>query len=158
MPTYMMLKVDFQNLSKIEIFRKSKDFGLILTWIIIMFPWWCIWCWKQHSITVAAFQQNCCFSETNVDFLGFCTFIQVKIEIWMKNNICCRKTTLLLKISNNDIMLYCTSFIASGPSENLAYSLLNFLTRVFGRFLGDLLKKFIFHFLNKIINIFWSIL
>ena len=27
MTTYMMLKVDFQNLSEIEIFRKSKDRG-----------------------------------------------------------------------------------------------------------------------------------
>ena len=81
---YMMLKVDFQKLSEIEIFRKSKDFGLISTWIIIMCPWCYIWCWKQHSITVAGFQQNCCFSATNVDFSGFCTFIQVKIEIWMK--------------------------------------------------------------------------
>ena len=84
MATYMMLKVDFQKLSEIEIFRKSKDFGLISTWIIIMCPWCYIWCWKQHSITVAGFQQNCCFSATNVDFSGFCTFIQVKIEIWMK--------------------------------------------------------------------------
>ena len=30
-PTNMWLKVDFQNLSEIEIFRKSKDFGLIST-------------------------------------------------------------------------------------------------------------------------------
>ena len=68
MATYMMLNVDFQKLSEIEIFRKSKDFGLISTWIIIMCPWCYIWCWKQHSITVAGFQQNCCFSATNVVF------------------------------------------------------------------------------------------
>ena len=46
-------------------------------------------------------------------------------------------------------MLCCTSFIASGSSENLADVLLNFLTCVFGRFLGDLLKKFIFSFFSK---------
>ena len=149
MAAYMMLKVDFQKLSEIEIFRKSKDFGLISTWIIIMCPWCYIWCWKQHSNTVAGFQQNCCFSTTNVDFSRFCTYIQVKIEIWMKNNICCWKTTLLLKISNSDVMLFCTSFIASRPSENLMYALLNFLTCVFTRFMGDLLKKFIFWSVRK---------
>ena len=84
MATYMMLKVDFQNLSEIAIFRKSKDRGWMLIWIINMSPWCYIWCWKQHSIIVAHFQQKCCFSATNVDFSGFCTFIQVKIEIWMK--------------------------------------------------------------------------
>ena len=30
MATYMMLKVDFQNLLEIEIFRKSKDNGWML--------------------------------------------------------------------------------------------------------------------------------
>ena len=79
MATYMMLKVDFQNLSEIEIFRKSKDFGLVSTWIIIMCPWCCIWCWKQHSITVAGFQQKCCFSATNVDFS--CLFILIHVKI-----------------------------------------------------------------------------
>ena len=84
MATYMMLKVDFQNLSKIEIFRKSKDHGWMLIWIINMSSWCYIWCWKPYSIIVAHFQQKCCFSATNVDFSGFCTFIQVKIMIWMK--------------------------------------------------------------------------
>ena len=68
MATYMMLKVDFQNLSEIEIFRKSKDRGWMLIWIINMSPWCYIWCWKQHSIIVADFQQKCCFSATNVVF------------------------------------------------------------------------------------------
>ena len=49
-----------------------------------MCPWCYIWCYKQQRIIVAYFQQKCCFSATNVDFSGFCTFIQVKIEIWMK--------------------------------------------------------------------------
>ena len=84
MATYMMLKVDFQNLSEIEIFRKSKDRGWMLIWIIKKSTWCYIWCWKQHSIIVAHFQQKCCFSATNVDFSGFCTFIQIKIKIWMK--------------------------------------------------------------------------
>ncbi len=93
MVTYMMLKVDFQQLSEIEIFRKSKDFGLILTWIIIMFAWWCIWCWKQHGITVAGLQHKCCFSAANVDFSCKYYFIQAKIEkltekqhLLLKNN------------------------------------------------------------------------
>ena len=86
MVTYMMLKVDFQKLSEIEIFRKSKDFGLISTSMIIMCSWCCIWCWKQHSITVAGFQQKCCFSATNVDFSCKYYFIQAKIEKLTKNN------------------------------------------------------------------------
>ena len=84
MATYVELKLNFQKLSEIEIFRKSKDFGRILISIIIMCPWCYICCWKQHSIIVAGFQQKCCFSATNVDFSRFCTFIQVKIRIWMK--------------------------------------------------------------------------
>ena len=94
MATYMVLKVDFQKLSEVEIFRKSKDFGLIWTWIIIMCPWCWIWCWKQRSITVAGFQQKCCFSATNVDFSCKYYFIQAKIEkltkkqhLLLKNNI-----------------------------------------------------------------------
>ena len=94
MATYMMLKVDFQKLSEIEIFWKSKDFGLILIWIIIMCTWCYIWCCKQHSIIVAHFQQKCCFSATNVDFLAFFAFIHVKIKIVMK------KQHLLLKNNN----------------------------------------------------------
>ena len=73
-----------QKLSEIEIFRKSKDFGLILIYIINMCLWCYIWCCKLHSIIVAHFQSKCCFSATNVDFSGFCTFIRIKIEIWMK--------------------------------------------------------------------------
>ena len=91
MATYMILKVNFQKLSEIEIFRKSKVFGLILTWIIIMCPWWFIWCWKQHSITAAVLQQKCCFSATNVDFSCKYCFIQAKIEKLTK------KQHLLLK-------------------------------------------------------------
>ena len=94
MAAYMMLKVDFQNLSEIEIFRKSKDRGWMLIWIINMSPWCYIWCWKQHSIIVAHFQQKCCFLVINVGFSGFCTFIQVKIKIWME------KQHLLPKNSN----------------------------------------------------------
>ena len=36
MATYVELKINFQKLSEIEIFRKSKDFGRILTSIIIL--------------------------------------------------------------------------------------------------------------------------
>ena len=45
-------------------------------------------------------------------------------------------------------MLICTSFIAPGPSENLSYALLNFLTRIFDRFLGDLLMKLEMNFIS----------
>ena len=79
MATYMMLKVDFQKLSEIEIFRKSKDRGWMLIWIINMSSWCYIWCWKQHSIIVAHFQQKCCFSATNVDFSWLFILIHVKI-------------------------------------------------------------------------------
>ena len=79
MATYMILKVHFQKLSEIEIFRKSKDFGLILNWIINMCPWCYIWCCRQHSIIVAHFQQKCCFSATNVDFS--CLFILIHVKI-----------------------------------------------------------------------------
>ena len=132
---------------EIENFRKSKDFGRILISIIIMSLWCYICCCTQHSIIVTGFQQKCCFSATNIDFSCKYCFIQAKIEKLTKKQHLLLKTTLLLKTSNSDVMLFCTSYIASGPSENLAYALLNFLTRVFGRFLGDLLKKFIFHFL-----------
>ena len=142
----MMLKVDFQQLSEIEIFRKSKDFGLILTWIIIMFAWWCIWCWKQHSITVARFQQKCCFSATNVDFSCKYYFIQAKIEKLTK------KQHLLLKnntfVENQQQWCYVALHIICSIRIllNLSKRFAQFLTHVFGRFLGDLLKKFIFHF------------
>ncbi len=80
MATYMMLKVDFQKLSQIEIFRKSKDFGLILISIINMCIWCYIWCCKPHSMIVAHFQQKCCFSATNDNFSWLFILIQVKIE------------------------------------------------------------------------------
>ncbi len=79
MATYVRLKLHFQKLSKIEIFRKSKDFGLILIWIIIICLWCYIWYCKQHSIIVAAFQRKCCFSAPNVDFLWLFILIRVKI-------------------------------------------------------------------------------
>ena len=94
MATYMMLKVDFQKLSEIEIFRKSKDLGRILISIIIMTHGCYIYFCKQHSIIVAGFQQKCCFSATNVDFSCKYYFIQAKIEkltkkqhLLLKNNI-----------------------------------------------------------------------
>ena len=147
MTTYMMLKVDFQKLSEIEIFRKSKDFGLIWTWIIIMCPWCWIWCWKQRSITVAGFQQKCCFSATNVDFPCKYCFIQAKIEkltkkqhLLLKNNICVENEQQWCYVA---LYIIYSIRILLNPSKRFA----QFLTHVFGRFLGDLLKKFIFHFL-----------
>ena len=63
------------------------------------------------------------------------------MEIKRKNNICCQKTTILLKTSNNDVLLLHLSFIASGSSKNLSDALLNFSTHVLEGFLGNLLKK-----------------
>ena len=80
MATYVELKLNFQKLSEIEIFRKSKNFGRVLISIIIMSPWCYIWCCKQHNIIVAGFQQKCCFSATIVEFSCKYYFIQAKIE------------------------------------------------------------------------------
>ena len=91
MATYMMLKVDFKNLSEIKIFGKAKGCGWMLIWIINMSPWCYIWCWKHHSTNVGHYQQKCCFSATNDDFPDQSTSMQVKIIIHMK------KQHLLLK-------------------------------------------------------------
>ncbi len=94
----MELKLNFQKLSEIEIFRKSNDFGMILISIIIMSPW-CYSCWcKQHSIIVADFQQKCCFSALNVDFSWL--FILIHVEIGNQT----KKQHLLLQ--NNIISLF----------------------------------------------------
>ena len=79
MTTYVGLKLHFQKLSEIEIFRKSKGCGVVLIWIISMCPWCYIWCCNQHSIIVAGFQQKCCFSAPNVGFLWLFILIHVKI-------------------------------------------------------------------------------
>ena len=94
MATYVELKFHFQKLSEIEIFRKSKDFRMILISIIIMRPWCYIWCWKQHSIIFADFQQKCCFSAPNVDFSWLFILVHVKIGIQTK------KQHLLLENNN----------------------------------------------------------
>ena len=77
--TYVDRKVHFQKLLEIEIFRKSKDFRMILISIIIMRPWCYNWCCKQHSIIVVGFQQKCCFSAPNVDFSWLFPLVHVKI-------------------------------------------------------------------------------
>ena len=79
MTTYVELKLHFQKLSEIEIFRKSKDFRIILISNITMCPWCYIWCCKQHSIIVAGFQQKCCFSASDVHFSWLFILIHVKI-------------------------------------------------------------------------------
>ena len=75
----MELKFHFQKLSEIEIFRKSKNIRMILISIITMRSWCYIWCWKQHSIIVADFQQKCCFSAPNVDFSWLFILIHLRI-------------------------------------------------------------------------------
>ena len=141
MATYVELKFHFQKLSEIEIFRKSKNFRMILISIIRMRPWCYIWCWKQHSIIVASFQQKCCFSALNIDFSWLFTLVHVKIGNQTKNNICCRKTTILLKMGNNDLLLLHLSIIAPRSSKTLSDDLLDFFTHVLEGFLGNLLKK-----------------
>ena len=84
MATHMKLKIDLQKVSKFEIFRNSRFRKLIFDRIISDCPRWYKWCWKQHSIIVADFQQKCCFSATNVDFSSFCAFIHVRTKVWMK--------------------------------------------------------------------------
>ena len=79
MATYLELKLHFQKLSEIEIFRKSKRCGVVLIWIINTCLWCYIWCCKQHIIIVADFQQKCCFSAPNVDFSWLFILIHVKI-------------------------------------------------------------------------------
>ena len=79
MATYVELKINFQKLSEIEIFRKSKLCGVMLICSINTCPWCYIWCCKQHIIIVAGFQQKCCFPAPNVDFSWLFMLIYVKI-------------------------------------------------------------------------------
>ena len=53
------------------------------------------------------FRQQMLFFHSNLDF-----YLNERTESW-KINICCRKTTFLLKISNNDSLLLVASNIAS---------------------------------------------
>ena len=69
---------------------------------------------EQQNITVAYFQQNCCFPATNVVFSFDFQFLHELMWIIIKINIWCRKTTFLLKICNNDALLLSASFISSG--------------------------------------------
>ena len=54
------------------------------------------------------------FRQQMLIFQHFPLSFMRKSKKWWKNNICCRKSTILLKISNNDAMLRSASFIASG--------------------------------------------
>ena len=91
MATYMKVRGHFQKVSEIEIFRKSRVWVLIWSTIILMCPKWYKCCQRQQNVTVAHFQQNCCFSATNVDFSCKYYFIRAKIEKLTK------KQHLLLK-------------------------------------------------------------
>ena len=75
---------------------------------------WCyIWCWKQHSIIVAHFQQKCCFSATNVVFSFKSRFLLEWMCIILKNQYLLPKNNILLKMSNTDAMWLPASNIAS---------------------------------------------
>ena len=80
-----------QKVSKFEIFRNFWFRKLISNIIISKCPSCYKWYWKQHSISVAGFQQKCCFPATNFVFSGLCAFVHLKIKIWRK------KQQLLLK-------------------------------------------------------------
>ena len=79
MATYVELKLNFQKLSEIEIFRNFHFPNQILSAIIMECPRCYKWCCKQHSIIVADFQQKCCFPAPNVDFSWLFTLVHVKI-------------------------------------------------------------------------------
>ena len=79
MATYVELKLNFQKLSEIKIFRNFHFQNQILSSNIMECLRRYKWCWKQHSIIVADFQQKCCFSALNVDFSWLFTWIHVKI-------------------------------------------------------------------------------
>ena len=67
---------------KIAHFGSTRNFSsrkLFFSRIIGECPRCYKWCRKQHSIIVAGFQQNCCFSATNVDFSAFSSFIHAQI-------------------------------------------------------------------------------
>ena len=137
MTTYVGLKLQFQKLSEIEVFRKSKGCGVMLIWIIKTCPWWYIWCWKQHSIIVAGFQQKCCLSAPNVDFswIPVIILIHVKIGNQRKKQHLLPENNNFVRTSNIDVLLLHMSFISSGSSKNLSDALLNLSTHVLERFL-----------------------
>ena len=101
MATYVKLKMSFDFLSKIEIFRFFDFQKLIFNRIINRGPCCYNWCWKQHIITVAGFQQNCCFSATNVDFSAFSFFIHAKIRKMMKKQHLCLKNNNFIVFQQN---------------------------------------------------------
>ena len=67
-----------------------------------------------------------------------------------KNNICCRKTIILLKTSNIDVLLLHIPFITSRSSKKLSDALITFSTHFLNGFLGSLLKKIRKCFFSKI--------
>ena len=79
MAKYVELKLNSQKLSEIKIFRNFHFQNQILSAIIMECPRCYKWCWKQHSIIVADFQQKCCFPAPNVDFSWLFTLVHVKI-------------------------------------------------------------------------------
>ena len=141
MATYVEVKIIFDFLSKIEISRFFDFQNLIFNRIINRGSCCYNWCWKQHSIIVAHFQQKCCFLATNIDFSGFCTFIQVKIEIWMKKQHLLPKNNTFVENQQQwyYVALHIIYSIMTLRKPSICFA--QFLTRVFGRFLGDLLKK-----------------
>ena len=128
-------------MSENEIFWNFHFQNQILSAIIMECLRWYKWCWKEHSIIVAELQQKCCFSAPNVDFSWLFTLVHKKLDIKRKNNICCRKTTFLVKMSNSDVLLVHPSFIAPWSSKTLSDALLNILTHVLEGFFGNLPKK-----------------
>ncbi len=98
MATYVEFKSTFDFLFKIEIFGFFDFQKMIFNRIINRGICCYNWCWKQHIIIFVDFQQNCCFSATNVDFSVFSSFIHARIRKVLK------KQHLLLK--NNNFVVF----------------------------------------------------
>ena len=145
--TYVRLKLHFQKLSEIEIFRKSRDFGLMLIWIITIWLWFYIWCYKQHSIIVAGFQQKCCFSAPNVDFLWLFILIHAKIGNQTKKQHLLPENNNFVKNKQQSYSFAPRIIYNIRIIQKPIRCLFNLSTHVLEGFLRNLLKKYIYRIL-----------
>ena len=84
----------------------------------------------QNNITLLllVFNKIVVFRQQMLFFRLISNFYMNKYEQTLKINICCRKTTFLLKTGNNDAMLLSASIIATGASVD--YSVENQVLKV----------------------------
>ena len=103
---------------------------------------------------VAGFQQKCCFSAPNVDFLWLFILIHVKIgNQTKKQHLLPENNNFVENQQPSDVLLLHTSFILSRSSKNISDALLTFSTHVLNGFLGNLLKKSNDALIERVINI-----